>query len=49
VYVFKQLYTFSFGDAPHHHPISTLSIQYPINQIIHSGLASDALDFDVIV
>jgi hypothetical protein len=49
MYVFKQLYAFFSGDALHHHSISTQSIQYTINQMIHSGFARDALDFGVII
>jgi hypothetical protein len=39
--VFERLYTFFSGDALHHHPISILSIQHPINQMVHSGFARD--------
>jgi hypothetical protein len=49
VYILQQLYVFFSGDALHHHSIGTLIKQYPINQMIHSGLACDALDFDIII
>jgi hypothetical protein len=49
VYILQQLYVFFFGDAFHHHPIGTLMKQYPINQMVHSELACDALDFGVII
>jgi hypothetical protein len=48
-YIFEQLYAFFSRDAPHHHPIGALSIQYPINQVIHSELAHDALDFGIVI
>jgi hypothetical protein len=40
---------FFSGDAFHQYPVGTMLIQYSINQIIHSELVCDALDFDVIV
>jgi hypothetical protein len=49
VYIFQQLYAFFFGDALQHHPVGTLMKQHPINQMVHSVLACDALDFDVII
>jgi hypothetical protein len=48
MYIFKQLYTFFSRDALHH-PVGTLPIQYPINQVIHSGLVRDVLDFDIVM
>jgi hypothetical protein len=49
VNIFKQLYAFFFVDAPHHHAIGALSIKYPIDQVVHSGFAHDALNFGIIV
>jgi hypothetical protein len=49
VYIFQQLYAFFSRDTFHHHPISTMLIQHPINQMIHSRLACNALNFSVII
>jgi hypothetical protein len=49
MYILQQLFAFFFGDALHHHPAGTLTKQYPINQMVHSELACDALDFSVII
>jgi hypothetical protein len=49
MYIFQQLYAFFSGDALHHHPVGTLTKQYLINQMVHSGLACDTLDFGVII
>jgi hypothetical protein len=49
VYILQQLYAFFSEDALHHHLVGTLMKQYPINQMVHSGLACDALDFGVII
>jgi hypothetical protein len=49
MYILQQLYAFFSGDAFHHHPVGTLTKQYPINQMIHSGLVCNVLDFDIII
>jgi hypothetical protein len=49
MYVFKLLYAFFYEYALHHHPIGTLSLQYPINKMIHSGFAHDVLNFGVLI
>jgi hypothetical protein len=49
VYILQQLYALFSGDALHHHPVGTLMKQYSINQMVHYGLACDALDFSVII
>jgi hypothetical protein len=49
MYIFKRLYAFFSRDAPHLHPIGALPIQYSINQVVHSELACDALNFGIII
>jgi hypothetical protein len=50
VYIFQQLFAFFSRDALHHHyPVGTLMKQYPINQMVCSGLVCDALDIGVII
>jgi hypothetical protein len=49
MYILKQLYTFFSGDAFLHHPVSALSIHYPIDQVIYSRLAPDALNFNIVI
>jgi hypothetical protein len=49
MYAFKQLYAFFSGDALHHHPITTMSVQYLVDMVIHSRFACDVLNFGVII
>jgi hypothetical protein len=49
VNILKQLDAFFSGDTLHHHVVGASLKQYPINQVIHLGLACDTLNFDVAI
>jgi hypothetical protein len=49
MYISEELYAFLSRDAPHHHLVGALSMQYSVNQAIDSILVCEALDFGIII